>query len=120
VRPLARHSLHTSVTKCMTSAGDCSLTLLRSPILAVFLYSYAVLFDEVVQNMIYGYERVSIMFLHITPILLYFILFWFGNCRTTSDVDLEYDFSKPFVPHREHCAPVWNLLLFVVSVVSNT
>jgi len=120
VRPIARHSLPTSMTKCMTSAGDCNLTLLTSPILTVFLYSYAILFDEVVQNMIYGSERISILFLHITPRRLYIILFHFRNCRTTSDVDLEYDFSKPFVSLREQCASVWNLLLFVVTVVSNT
>jgi len=101
------------MTKCMTSAGDCILTLLRSPILTVFLYSYAILFDKVVQNMICGSERVSILFLHITPRRLYFILFQFRNYRTTSDVDLEYDLSKPFVPHGEQCASVWNLLLLL-------
>ena len=120
VRPLARHSLHTSMTKCMTSAGHCNLTLLRSPILTVVLHSCVILFDRVIQNMIYGSERVSILFLHITPRRLYFISFQFRNCRTTSDVDLEYDFSKPFVPHREQCASVCNLLLFVVAVMSNT
>lgn len=120
VRPLARHSLHTSLTKCMASAGDCNLTLLRSPILTVFLHSCAILFDKIIQNMIYGSERVSILFLHITSRRLYLISFQYRDCRTTSDVDLEYDFSKPFVPHREQCASVWNLLLFVVAVMSNT
>jgi hypothetical protein len=97
------------MTKCITSAGDCSLTLLRSPVLTVFLYSCAILFDEVVQNMIYGSERVHMLFLHVIhPDGCILFCFKFVTVELLPMLIFEYDFSKPFVPHREQCASVWN------------
>ena len=72
--------------------------------------------DEVVQNMLYGSGRVFYT-LHPGGCILF--CFNFVTVELHPMLTWNMIFPMPFVPHREQCASVWNLLLFVVTVVSN-